>query len=211
MFDDLSDVQRRMYEYIWDCQQRDSSTPSIRDIGAALGMASTANVDYHLKALEEKGYLERTRGRSRSIRLLRLPERGVPILGTIAAGMPISLFLEPEPSRLSFDSLANHHASGLYALRVKGDSMVDDLIADGDLVVIDGAQKDPYDGAIVVATDLHGDGETGAATLKRFYHEGRRIRLQPANANYAPIYIAAADWERDWEVQGTVWAIIRSW
>jgi repressor LexA len=210
MFDDVSDVQRRMYEYILECQQRDCSTPSIRDIGAALGMASTSNVDYHLNALEEKGYLERPRGRSRSIRLLRLPERGVPILGTIAAGMPISLFLEPEPSHLSLDSPANHRESGLYALRVQGDSMVDDLIADGDLVVIDSTQ-DPHDGAIVVATDLHGDGEAGAATLKRFYHEGQRIRLQPANADYEPKYIDAAEWKRDWTVQGTVRAIIRPW
>jgi repressor LexA len=88
--------------------------------------------------------------------------------------------------------------------------MVDDMIADGDLVIIDSTQKDPYDGAIVVATDLHGDGEAGAATLKRFYREGGRIRLQPANANYTPIYIDAAVWKRGWEVQGTVRAIIRS-
>jgi repressor LexA len=102
--------------------------------------------------------------------------------------------------------------AGLYALRVKGDSMVDDLIADGDLVIIDSAQ-DPYDGAIVVATHHNGDGEAGAATLKRFYNERKRkrIRLQPANANYEPIYIAAAVWKREWTVQGKVWAIIRPW
>ncbi|MGO8950354.1 MAG: transcriptional repressor LexA [Ktedonobacterales bacterium] len=211
MFDDVSPVQRRMYEYILECQLRDSLTPTMREIGASLGKASTSNVDYHLNALEEKGYLTRAHGRSRSIRLLRLPERGLPILGTIAAGTPISLFLEPELAHLSLDFPDSHMASGLYALRVKGDSMVDDMIADGDLVVIDSAQKDPYDGAIVVATDLNGDGEAGAATLKRFYHEGRRIRLQPANANYAPIYIDAAEWKRGWTVQGTVRAVIRSW
>ena len=209
MFDDVSAIQRRMYEYILECQLSDSSTPTIRDIGAALGMVSTSNVDYHLKALEENGYLSRSPGRSRSIRLLRLPERGLPILGTIAAGIPISLFLEPGPSHLSLDFPESHNASGLYALRVKGDSMVDDRIADGDLVVIDSTQ-DPYDGAIVVATDLNGDGEAGAATLKRYFHEGRRIRLQPANANYAPIYVDAAVWKRGWTVQGTVRAIIRS-
>ncbi len=210
MLDDVSAVQRRMYEYILDCQQRYCSTPSIRDIGAALGMPSTSNVDYHLRALEEKGYLIRAHGRSRSIRLLRLPERGVPVLGTIAAGTPISLFHEPEPFHLILDLPESHMASGLYALRVKGDSMVDDMIADGDLVIIDSTQKDPCNGAIVVATDLNGDGEVGAATLKRFYNEGGRIRLQPANANYAPRYIDAAVWDREWEVQGTVRAIIRS-
>ena len=167
MFEDVSAVERRMYEYIMDCQLRDSSTPSIRDMSAALDMASTSTVDYHLEALEESGYLTRSHGRSRSIRLLRMPERGVPIVGSIAAGMPLSLFLEPEPSHLSLDFPDGHMASDLYALRVKGDSMVDDLIADGDLVIIDGAQKDPHNGAIVVATDLHGDGEAGAATLKR--------------------------------------------
>ena len=210
MFDDISAVQRRMYEYIMECQLHDSSTPTIRDIRAALGMASTSHVEYHLKALEEKGYLSRSPGLSRSIRLLRLPERGLPILGTIAAGTPISLFLEPEPSHLGLDFPESQLASGLYALRVKGDSMVDDLIADGDLVVIDSTQG-PYDGAIVVATNRNGDGEAGSATLKRFYREGRRIRLQPANANYAPIYIDAAVWKRGWTVQGTVRAIIRSW
>jgi repressor LexA len=210
MFDDISAVQRRMYEYIMDCQLQGSSTPTIRDIGAALGMTSTANVEHHLKALEEKGYLTRSPGLSRSIRLLRLPDRGVPILGTIAAGMPISLFLESEPSHLCLDFSEGHTASGLYALRVKGDSMVDDMIADGDLVIIDSTQKDPNDGAIVVATNLQGDGEGGTATLKRFHHEGGRIRLQPANANYAPIYIDAAEWERNWTVQGTIRAIIRS-
>ena len=141
MFDDVSDVQRRMYEYILDCQRRDSSTPSMREIGAELDMASTSNVDHHLKALEERGYLTRSRGRSRSIRLLRRPERGVPIVGTIAAGTPISLFLEPEPSHISLDFLEGHVASGLYALRVKGDSMVDDMIADGDLVIINSRRK----------------------------------------------------------------------
>lgn len=210
MFDDVSAVQRRMYEYILECQLRDSSTPTIREIGSAFGMKSTSTVDHHLKALEEREYLTRSHSRSRSIRLLRLPERGVPILGTIAAGTSISLFLEPEPSHLSLDFLGSHMASDLYALRVKGDSMVDDMIADGDLVIIDSTQ-DPYDGAIVAATDLNGDGEAGAATLKRFYHEGGRIRLQPANANYAPIYIDAAVWKREWTVQGTVRAIIRSW
>jgi repressor LexA len=208
MFDDVSGVQRRMYEYILECQQRDSSTPTIRDIGAALGIASPSNVDYHLKALEERGYLSRSPGRSRSIRLLRRPERGVPIVGTIAAGTPISLFRETEPAHVSLDFLEGHMASDLYALRVKGDSMVDDLIADGDLVVIDTTQKDPYDGAIVVATDLNG--EAGEATLKRFYREDGRIRLQPANPKYAPIYVGAAEWDREWEIQGTVRAIIRS-
>jgi repressor LexA len=210
MFDDISAVQRRMYEYLLDCQLRERSTPTIRDIGAALGMASTAHVVYHLRALEDKGYLTRSPGRSRSIHLLRLPEHGVPIVGTIAAGKPIALFLEPEPSRLHLDFRESHMASDLYALRVKGDSMVDDMIADGDLVIIHSTQE-AYNGAIVVATHLNGDGEAGEATLKRFYHEGGRIRLQPANANYAPIYIDAAEWKREWAVQGTVRAIIRSW
>lgn len=210
MLDDVSAIQRRMYKHLLECHLGDRPAPTIRDIGAALGLTSTANVDYHLNVLEAKGYLTRSRGRSRSIRLLRLPERGVPILGTIAAGAPIALFLEPEPGRLSLDLPDRRMTSGLYALRVKGDSMVDDLIANGDLVIIDSAQ-DPYDGAIVVATHHNGDGEAGEATLKRFYDESKQIRLQPANANYAPIYIDAAVWNREWTVQGKVWAIIRPW
>jgi repressor LexA len=83
MFEDVSAVERRMYEYIMECQLCESATPTIRDIGVALDMASTSTVDYHLKALEEKGYLTRAHGHSRSIRLLRLPERGLPILCTI--------------------------------------------------------------------------------------------------------------------------------
>ena len=86
--------------------------------------------------------------------------------------------------------------------------MVDDLIADGDLVVINSEQEDPYDGAIVVATHLNGEGGPGEATLKRFYHESGEIRLQPANPKYEPIHIEAAEWKRrEWKRQGELYGL----
>jgi repressor LexA len=199
----LSDNQARIYSFIQEYTRREGRPPTNREIGAAVSIASTGHVDYHLTVLEKKGLIQRDRKKSRGIRLAQSDTRGLTIAGTIAAGEPLDIY-QDEP-RQALD-LGAHTRE--YVLLVRGDSMVDDHIASGDYVLID---PDAYvaEGDIIVATRKTGSGDAGAATLKRLYRETGRVRLQPANATMDPIYVAAAEWDREWEVQGKVTAVYR--
>ncbi|HEX9036881.1 MAG TPA: transcriptional repressor LexA [Ktedonobacterales bacterium] len=202
MHDRLTEPQQKIYAFIRAYIQDNDRPPTNREIGLAVSIRSTGHVDHHLNALEDKGYIERVRGKSRGI---RLTERGLPVIGTIAAGDPITYFPDAEVEYL--DMGANTRRT--FMLRVKGDSMVDDHIASGDYVLIkpDGPF---FDGDIVVATHTNDNtSENGSATLKRFYRESGRVRLQPANADYSPIYIDGAVWEAEWKIQGKVSAVYR--
>jgi repressor LexA len=129
---------------------------------------------------------------------------GIPIRGTIAAGLPLDIFSETN------EFLPVTHAEveeSTFALRVKGQSMIDDHICDGDIVVIK-PQDTCHNGDIIVATHAL-DGVNGSATLKRFFQERGRVRLQPANAEMQPLFIAKNEWDREWKIQGTVKAIVR--
>jgi len=184
--------------------------PSVRDILEGCGVSSTSVVDYNLDILEREGYIRRHSGISRGIELLTdaIGEgvRRIPVIGQIAAGAPI-----PVPSADTWDTTASAETvevtedvtrgkKDVYALRVKGSSMVDALINDGDLVLMQ-------------HTNSVEDGETAAvwlkaekeATLKKVYRERRRVRLQPANSLMEPIY-ASPD---NVEIQGKVVAVIR--
>jgi repressor LexA len=166
--------------------------PSIREIGAAAGISSTSVVDYNLRILEREGLLHRDREVSRGLGLTTTSERPsarsrvvrVPLVGRIAAGQPIEA-VEGEHETLEFS--AGLISEDCYALQVKGKSMIEDLIDDGDIVVVR-PQETAENGEIVVAL-LPGEGGSGAATLKRFYRERDQIRLQPANASMQPIYV----------------------
>jgi repressor LexA len=199
----LSDNQARIYSFIQEYTRSEGRPPTNREIGAAVSIASTGHVDYHLTVLEKKGLIQRDRRKSRGIRIAQPDMRGLTIAGTIAAGEPLDIY-QDEP-REALD-LGAHTRE--YVLLVRGDSMVDDHIASGDYVLID---PDAYvsEGDIIVATRKTGSGDAGAATLKRLYRETGRIRLQPANATMDPIYVAAAEWDREWEVQGKVTAVYR--
>lgn len=176
--------------------------PSIEEIAARAGLSSPATVHFHLKALEAKGYIERDPNRSRSIRVLPEPARdvydedvvAVPVIGTIAAGEPISAFEDYSRSVLLARELVG--SGEAFILQVKGKSMIEDLIDDGDLVVVR-KQSTAENGDIVVAL-LERE-----ATLKRFYREKDRIRLQPANSAMQPIYT------RELTIQGKVVALLR--
>lgn len=176
--------------------------PSIEEIGARAGLSSPSTVHFHLKALEEKGYIERDPNRPRSIRLLPAPERdiydenvvAVPVIGTIAAGEPIHAFEDYSRSILLARELVG--SGEAFILQVKGKSMIEDLIDDGDLVVVR-KQSTAENGDIVVAL-LERE-----ATLKRFYREKDRIRLQPANSAMEPIFT------QDLTIQGKVVALLR--
>lgn len=204
----LSPRQRQILQFIGEFLDEHGYPPTVRDIGRAVGITSTSVVDYNLKVLEREGFLKRAREVSRGIELadtLR-PLRGalteVPVIGRIAAGEPIEAVEERDQDRLLLSpSLA---PEGSYALRVKGKSMIEDLIDDGDVVVVR-PQSTADNGDIVVALLSDGTSESGRATLKRIYREKGTIRLQPANAALPPIFVDPSNLR----VQGKVVAVIR--
>ncbi|HZU08051.1 MAG TPA: transcriptional repressor LexA [Chloroflexota bacterium] len=204
----LSERQRRMLEFIREFIRRHGYPPSIRDIGRAVGISSTSVVDYNLRVLEREGYLRRARDVSRGLELLvevdeprpaRVVE--VPVVGRIAAGEPIEALAEHTETLPLGPEIATE---GCYALQVKGKSMIEDLIDDGDYVVIR-PQETANNGDIVVALLLDSAAPEGVATLKRLYRERDRIRLQPANSSMQPIYVDPACLR----IQGKVIAVIR--
>ena len=190
--DDLSPRQREILEFLMAHVEQMGVVPSYREIGTALGIGSTNGVSDHLKALEKKGYLERT-GVPGSPRSLRVTDKagaareedgtvvGVPIIGRIAAGMPL-LAQENYEGALRLDAGLLPLGGTVFALVVTGDSMIDDGIHDGDYLFVRQTRTVRNGQIAVVMVD-------GEATVKRFFHEGRRIRLQPANAQMDPIYV----------------------
>jgi repressor LexA len=145
---------------------------------------------------------------------------GLPIRGTIAAGVPLDLFGDGEQELLEFgDLMSAPHGilagwpsslKDLYALRVQGQSMIEDGILDGDYVHIDPA-KTVVNGTIAVALHRAGNAEHGAATLKRVFFEDEEVLLQPANPTFAPRRISSEEWDHEWEVQGRVVAVYRQY
>jgi len=191
---ELSSKQQKILRFIRDFIDEHDYPPSIRQIQEGCGISSTSVVDYNLKKLESQGYIRRDREVSRAIELL---ERGgrrprtvsVPIIGQIAAGQPI-----PVPTADTWNNLDYSESievttdmvggrRNVYALRVKGTSMIDALVNDGDIVLMEAANT--AENGDMVAVWLKREQE---ATLKRFYLEGGRVRLQPANETMQPIY-----------------------
>ncbi len=199
-----SDMQQKIFEFIADYIRTKGRPPTNREIGGAMGITSTGHVDYHLSILEKKGYITRQAKTSRGIELTR-PSQGVPLMGSIAAGSPLEIFEDPNER---IDMGRDLERENTYALVVKGHSMIDDHICDGDYVVIK-PQPDCENGDIVVA--VHMEGSSGSATLKRFFQERDqdRVRLQPANSEMNPIYVPKSEWEEEWQVRGKVVAIFR--
>jgi repressor LexA len=200
--------QRQMYDFISDFVQKHSYSPSFEEIGDGMGLSSLATVHKHVSNLEKKGLLTRDYNRSRSIDLL--PPKGrlkqamavnttmvLPLLGRIAAGQPIEAVSNPETI-----SLADFvRSKEVFVLEVRGDSMQDEAILNGDYVLVE-KSKTAYNGEIVVALV---DGTD--ATLKRFYREGDQIRLQPSNAAMKPIIVPAATVQ----IQGKVIGVLRKY
>jgi repressor LexA len=204
----LSTKQKQILAFLRRFREEKDYPPSIRDIVKACGISSTSVVDYNLKILEKEGYIRRDREVSRGIELLDRSLRRmmhVPILGYIAAGEPIPVpssdTWEMEPlDTVEVSSELVKGRSDVYALRVKGNSMVDALISDGDIVLMQ--QAATADNGEMVAAWLKSEGET---TLKKLFRETNRIRLQPANSQMKPIYASP----KNVEVQGKVIGVIR--
>jgi repressor LexA len=202
----LSTKQQRILDFLRGFIQEKDYPPSIRDIQIGCEISSTSVVDYNLKALERQGYIRRDREVSRAIELLdgsgRRPHTvPVPIIGTIAAGQPIPVPSADTWSSADYDSsveVTQDMTGGkdnVYALRVRGTSMIDALVNDGDIVIMQ-ATTSADDGDMVAAW-LKREGE---ATLKRIYTDGDKIRLQPANSTMKPIYTEP----ENLEIQGRV-------
>jgi len=191
---DLSGKQLQILEFLRSFVSDKDYPPSIRDIQEGCGISSTSVVDYNLRKLEEKGLIRRDREVSRGIEILgsrggrraRIVE--IPVLGSIAAGQPIPVPTSERWGNDSEDTVAVTEdmvrgKNNVFALRVKGTSMIEDLIDDGDIVFLEPTRA-ANDGE-KVAVWLKDRGEV---TLKRIYHEGSRVRLQPANSTMQPIY-----------------------
>lgn len=210
---ELRDEILRVVEVVEAYPQEHGHPPTIREIGAAVEVESTSHVAYHVSVLERQGLVSREPGKSRGITSTRRP--GLPILGTIAAGDPLDQFDGGEPDMLDFGEVASvmaavprATANGIYALQVRGTSMIEDGILNGDYVLI-APGPTAMNGEIAVATHNVANGGRGAATLKRVYRRDSGIILQPANAELEPRFIPAKEWDDEWTVQGTVVAVYR--
>lgn len=202
----LTRRQRDVLEVIRTFIARHGYSPSLEEIGHALGLSSVATVHKHVSHLVEKGLVRRVWNQNRSIDLVEEPRgsdgpgAALPLLGTIAAGSPLEAVRSDEEVAVPADMVPGGGRPA-YVLRVRGDSMIDEQIRDGDLVVVEGRPQ-ARDGETVVALV---DGQE--ATLKRLYREGASVRLQPANASMGPLILAA---DRV-QVQGVVVGVIRKY
>lgn len=175
--------------------------PTLTEIAQNLGLSSLATVHEHLAALEKKGLIRRYRGAVRGIELLESEKKNednveLPVLGFIACGEPIEPYTDPNATLLVSSTLVRPGDKS-FVLQAKGDSMIDDGILNGDYVVIK-EQAEAKNGDIVVAVL-----KNGFATLKRYYQEANRIRLQPANSTMSPMYVTNVS------IRGKVVAVIR--
>ena len=197
--------QAQIIDFIKQHIQATGSAPTLRQIADALGVTSLATVHEHLETLEEKGLIKRKHGKHRAIELTDAYEAPsndggveVPILSFISAGAPLEPYYDPNAT-LSIPSSFTSGKKRVYILQVRGESMIDEQIRDGDYVVIE--QSDSANNGEIVVALL----DNGMATLKRFFKEETRIRLEPANATMSPIFV------RNVRIQGKVVGLIRKY
>ncbi len=196
--------QRQIMDFITQYIQKHGASPTLQQIADAIGVSSLATVHEHLENLERKGVLRRYKGKIRGIEILderfmvdeNEPQVELPILGFIAAGQPIEPYTDPHAS-LDVPSNLVSGKKRSFVLQVQGNSMIEEGILDGDFVVIE-EQNEAKDGDIVVA-----ELDDGMATLKRYYQEKTRIRLEPANSDMKPIFA------RNVKIKGRVKGVIR--
>lgn len=201
-------MRARILDAIGELSEQNNRPPTNRELGEHLGGKSTGHIDYHLRILKDQGKISHDPKKSRGIGLSNgmeresLPPRGrqVAVVGMIAAGRPIEAVLE----RDQYVTVPGVTEENLFALRVRGKSMIEDLIDDGDIVVCR-RQNVANNGDTVVALITNGPTESGEATLKRFYREPDRVRLEPRNPTMEPIFVGPDDLL----IQGKVVTVIR--
>ncbi|MCL4845161.1 MAG: transcriptional repressor LexA [Acidobacteria bacterium] len=196
----LTKRQREILDYLNDFIRQHGYAPSLEEIGRRFGLSSLATVHKHLTNLQEKGVIRRAWNRSRSVELVESRAGGraveLPLLGYVAAGRPIEAIAGHESIMVPDDFIGKHDT---YVLRVRGDSMIDEQIRDGDFVIVED-RKVAENGEMVVAL-LEGHD----VTLKKFYRENGHVRLQPANPAMQPLVVPA---ERV-QVQGVIIGVMR--
>jgi repressor LexA len=198
--------QKRIFEFIRRYIESNQEAPTIAEIGRQFQMRSSASVHAVLTALEREGLIKRIPNISRGIEIVQQKEGGgndedneIPLLGTVAAGQPIEAILSHDTISIPKDLQGNGRT---FALRVRGESMIDENIQDGDIIIV-ASQKTAENGQMVVALI---DGSF--ATVKKFYRESDFIRLEPANPQFKPIFIKTPE---RLQIQGVVKGLIRKY
>ena len=201
----LTRRQREIYDFICQFVEAKGYSPSLEEIGSHFGLASVATVHKHVHHLVEKGFLRKSWNRSRSVEPVPETEqvadslRTAPLMGTVAAGSPIEVMSDAQ-ERIGVPDEMLGGKGDTFVLRVRGDSMIEDQICDGDLVVIE-SRNEARNGETVVALVSGNE-----ATLKRYYREGPRVRLVPANSTMEPIEVPA----HQVMIQGVVRGLMRT-
>lgn len=199
----LTKRQKQILDFIISFIEDNGYAPTFQEIGDYFDLSSPATIHQHIKALEDKGYLKSEYNAKRSLEVLSVKDESmtlayqIPLVGLITAGEPIEAIEEQET--IAIPSSLVLQKDNTFVLQVKGDSMIGDGILSGDYVVVERSNY-PQNGDIIVALL-----DNAYATLKRFYREQTRIRLQPANGKYKPIYV------KDLIVQGIVRGVIRNY
>ncbi len=197
----LTEAQQQLYDWLVDYVRTYQHSPSIRQMMQAMQLKSPAPVQSRLEHLRAKGYIEWTEGRARTIRISQNIKPGIPILGAIAAGGLIEPFTDAVEQ---IDFMHQFVPPQTFALRVVGDSMIDEHITEGDLVLMRPVlEPDQLKNGTIVAAMVNGHG----TTLKHFYRKGDLVTLKPANAKYKPIEVEAIQVE----VQGALIGVWRGY
>ena len=198
----LTKRQREILDYLSEFIQQHGYAPSLEEVGRRFGLSSLATVHKHLTNLQEKGFIKRAWNRSRSVELVQTRSGGraveLPLLGFVAAGSPIEAIATAESIAVPEDMVGKRDT---YVLRVRGESMIDEQIRDGDFVIVED-RKTAENGEMVIA--LLGSSDV---TLKKFYRENGQVRLQPANPAMQPLIVAADHVQ----VQGVVVGVMRKY
>ena len=197
----LTDAQQQLYNWLIEYIRTSQHAPSIRQMMRAMNLRSPAPVQSRLEHLRAKGYIDWTEGKARTIRILANVNTGVPVLGAIAAGGLVEPFTDAVEQ---LDVSPVFRQAGNFALRVTGDSMIEDLIAEGDLVIMRPvSDPEQLKNGLIVAARVEGHG----TTLKRFYRKGEQVTLKPANPKYDPIEVMA----NSVQVQGVLVGVWRDY
>ncbi len=198
----LTKRQREILDYLHDFIEQHGYAPSLEEVGRRFGLSSLATVHKHLTNLQETGFIRRAWNRSRSVELVPKPAGSrvleLPLLGYVAAGAPIEAVASSESIAVPENFIGRRET---YVLRVRGDSMIDEQIRDGDMVIVED-RKTADNGEMVIALLRGSD-----VTLKKFYRDNGRVRLQPANPALQPIFVDAAQVK----IQGVVVGVMRKY